>query len=72
MPKVCQVTGRKTRSGQNVSHSVVRTKREFKANLQVKTVFDPTTGKKTRVRVSTKALKLLAKSPKKFFKKLAK
>lgn len=72
MAKVCQVTGKKGSTGHNVSHSVRRTKRKFLPNLQKKKVFNPFTGKFQVVKVSTKALKLLAKSPKKFFKALAK
>ena len=34
MPKVCQVTGKKTQVGMNVSHSKRHTKRTFKTNLQ--------------------------------------
>ena len=34
MPKVCQITGKKTEVGMNVSHSNRRTKRTFKPNLQ--------------------------------------
>ena len=72
MAKVCQVTGKKPSSGNNVSHSVRRTKRRFLPNLQKKKILNPFTGKYQVVKVSTRALKLLAKSPKKFFKALNK
>lgn len=36
MSKNCQITGRKTQIGNNVSHSKRRTKRKFKPNLQKK------------------------------------
>ena len=55
MAKVCYVTGRKARSGNNRSHAVNKTKRSFGANLQkVRILVD---GKPTRVWVSARALK---------------
>ncbi len=36
MSRVCQVTGKKRMIGNNVSHSVRRTKREFAPNLKTK------------------------------------
>jgi large subunit ribosomal protein L28 len=39
MSKVCQVTGKKVMSGNNVSHSKRRTKRKFYPNLFVKRFF---------------------------------
>lgn len=33
MSKICQITGRKTQIGNNVSHSKRRTKRRFNVNL---------------------------------------
>lgn len=33
MSKICQITGRKTQVGNNVSHSKRRTKRRFNVNL---------------------------------------
>lgn len=36
MSKICQLTGKKTQTGNNVSHSKRRTKRKFKVNLQKK------------------------------------
>ena len=72
MSKVCQVTGRKPTSGNNVSHSVRRTKRRFLPNLMTKKLLNPLTGKVIKVKVSAKGLKNLTKSPKKWFKKLVK
>ncbi len=34
MSAICQVTGRKPQSGNNVSHSNRRTKRQFRPNIQ--------------------------------------
>ncbi|MBD5181965.1 50S ribosomal protein L28 [bacterium] len=36
MSKVCQITGKKTQVGNNVSHSKRRTKRTFEVNLHKK------------------------------------
>ena len=55
MARVCYVTGRRTTSGNNRSHAMNKTKRNFKPNLQkVKILVN---GKPKRVYVSTKALK---------------
>lgn len=36
MSKICQLTGRKAQTGNNVSHSKRRTKRKFEVNLHKK------------------------------------
>ncbi|WP_088005890.1 50S ribosomal protein L28 [Indiicoccus explosivorum] len=55
MAKVCAVTGRKARSGNNRSHAMNANKRTFGANLQkVRILVD---GKPKRVWVSARALK---------------
>ena len=36
MSRICQITGKKVRGGNNVSHSKRRTKREFCPNLRIK------------------------------------
>lgn len=36
MSKVCQITGKKSAIGNNVSHSLLRTKRHFNVNLFTK------------------------------------
>ncbi|WP_277584125.1 50S ribosomal protein L28 [Psychrobacillus antarcticus] len=55
MPKVCAITGRKTRSGNARSHAMNSTKRTWGANLQkVRILVD---GKPKRVWVSARALK---------------
>lgn len=61
MPRVCQITGKKPRSGHNVSHSNRKTKRVFKPNLQTKKLLNPATGKYMKVTLSAKALKTLTK-----------
>ena len=39
MSKVCQITGKKAMVGNNVSHSMRRTKRLFNVNLFIKKFF---------------------------------
>ncbi|MFW5794415.1 MAG: 50S ribosomal protein L28 [Bacillota bacterium] len=56
MPRVCSVTGKKTMSGNNRSHSLQATKRKWKANLQKVKVIDED-GQVKRVYVSARALK---------------
>ena len=55
MSKVCYVTGKKTVSGNNKSHSLHRTKRTFKPNLQKVKIEE--NGKIKTVYVSARALK---------------
>jgi ribosomal protein L28 len=54
------MTGRKTQSGNARSHSNIATKRTFKINLQTKRV-DLGNGM-VKLRLSTKAIKTLAKA----------
>lgn len=61
MSRVCQVTGKKTTTGHNVSHSQRKTKRTFKPNIQTKRIFDEQAGRFVKVKVSTKGLKILQK-----------
>lgn len=55
----CDITGKGKQFGRNVSFSQRHTPKVFKPNLQTKTV--TINGKKTRLKVSTKALKTLKK-----------
>ncbi len=64
MARVCDLTGRKTTTGNNRPFSLKATKRTFKINLQKKTYINPLTGMKKTFRVSTKAIKSIAKNPK--------
>jgi len=62
MSRVCQKTGKKPSSGNNRSHSLVATKRIFGPNLVKKRIFDPKTGRWTKMKVSTSALRTMCKS----------
>lgn len=57
MPRKCYVTGKKTLSGNNRSHSLRATRRKWNVNLQKATIM--VDGKPQRVRISARALKSL-------------
>lgn len=61
MSRVCQLTGKRTSVGNNVSHSVRRTKRRFYPNLFWRNIKDPETGLVLHMRLSAKAIKTLKK-----------
>ncbi len=61
MARVCEITGKRTVSGHNVSHSQRKTKRTFAANVHNRTLLNPATGTTMRVKLSTAALRTLAK-----------
>ena len=61
MARVCQITGKKTVSGNNVSHANNKTKRKFYPNLQNKRLFLEEEGIWVNLRVSTHALRIINK-----------
>ncbi len=61
MPRVCQITGQRTRSGNNVSHSNRKTKRTFKPNIFKKRIFDAETNTFVTLKVSARGLRTLRK-----------
>lgn len=61
MSKVCQVTGKRPQSGNNVSHANNRTRRRFLPNLQNKRFWLETEKRYIRLRVSQKGLRLIDK-----------
>ncbi|MBN2605062.1 MAG: 50S ribosomal protein L28 [Bacilli bacterium] len=56
MARVCAVSGKKNMSGNNRSHAMNASRRQWKANLQKVRVVDEE-GNITRVLVSTRALR---------------
>lgn len=62
MSRVCQLTGKKTITGYNVSHSNRHTKRRFYPNLQKKRFYVPEEGRWITLRVSTSALRNISKN----------
>jgi len=61
MAKVCQLTGKRPATGNNVSHSNRKTRRRFLPNLQSKRFFIPETGETVRLKLSTNAIKTINK-----------
>ena len=61
MSRVCQITGKKVITGNNVSHSKRRTKRKFYPNLQTKKFYLPEEDKWITLKVSASALKNINK-----------
>lgn len=61
MSKVCQITGKKVMSGNNVSHSHHKTKRKFYPNLQKRKFFVPETGEWITLKLSAKAIRMINK-----------
>jgi len=61
MSRVCQITGKKVITGNNVSHSKRRTKRKFYPNLQTKKFFVPEEDKWITLKVSATALRAIDK-----------
>lgn len=57
MSNICQVTGKRPRSGNNVSHSHRRTKRQFKPNIQKQRFFLPSENRWITLTVSTAGIK---------------
>jgi large subunit ribosomal protein L28 len=56
----CEICGKIPSFGHNVSHSNVRTKRQWKPNIQKVTVYQD--GKPKRMKVCTRCLRTLNKS----------
>ncbi|HMO18526.1 MAG TPA: 50S ribosomal protein L28 [Oligoflexia bacterium] len=62
MAKRCQITGKGRFKGNNVSHANNKTIKISQANLHWKRVFDSTTGKWVRIKVSARALRTINKN----------
>lgn len=61
MARVCQVTGKKPMSGNNVSHAKNRTRRRFLPNLHNHRFWVETEKRYVRLRVSTSGMRLIDK-----------
>jgi large subunit ribosomal protein L28 len=61
MSKVCQVTGKKPMSGNNVSHANNKTKRRFEPNLQYKRFWLESEKRWVRLRVTARGIKTIDK-----------
>ena len=61
MSRICQITGKKAMTGNNVSHSKRRTKRTFEVNLQQKKFYIPEEDKWVTLKVSASGIKNINK-----------
>ncbi|MFK7933862.1 MAG: 50S ribosomal protein L28 [Saprospiraceae bacterium] len=61
MSRICQLTGKRPISGNNVSHSNRKTKRRFLPNLQKKRFYIPETDQWVTLKVSSKAIRNINK-----------
>ena len=62
MSKVCDLTGKRAIKGNHVSHSNVKTKRRLNPNLQLKKFYIPESGEWITLKVSTSAIRTIAKN----------
>ena len=61
MSRVCKLSGKRPRTGNNVSFSQKKTKRRFIPNLQTKKIYVPELDRSVRIRMSTRALRTVDK-----------
>jgi large subunit ribosomal protein L28 len=62
MARVCQLTGKKPRVGNNVSHSNNKTKRRFDINLKTKKFFLVEENRWITLRVATSTIRDISKN----------
>ena len=61
MARVCQVTGKRTTTGNNVSHAHNKTKRKFLPNLHSRRFWVESENRWVRLRVSSAGLRVIDK-----------
>ena len=61
MSRVCQVTGKRPMSGNNVSHANNRTRRRFLPNLQNKRIWVESENRYVKLRISQNGLRTIDK-----------
>ena len=61
MSRVCQVTGKKPMSGNNVSHANNKSKRRFLPNLHERRFWVESENRWVKLRLSTKGLRIIDK-----------
>ena len=62
MSKVCQVTGKRTTTGNNVSHSNRTTRRRFQPNLHERRFWVASENRWIKLRISNAALRTIDKN----------
>ena len=61
MARICQVSGKKTRSGNNVSHANNKTRRKFIPNLHTHRIWVESQNRYVKLRLSKKGLRTIDK-----------
>ncbi|MDH4199470.1 MAG: 50S ribosomal protein L28 [Spirochaetia bacterium] len=61
MARKCDITGKGTKTGNNVSHSHRKTRRQFKANVQKKRIYLEDEKRWVSVNLSTRAIRTIQK-----------
>ena len=62
MSKICEITGKKVITGNNVSHSKARTRRRFYPNLQTKKFYIPEEDKYITLKISAAGIRKINKN----------
>ena len=62
MSRVCEISGKKVMSGNNVSHAKNKTKRKFLPNLHNASFYSEILGKKIKMQVTSKGIKTVEKN----------
>jgi len=62
MSRVCQVTGKRPMSGNNVSHAHNKTRRRFLPNVHSRRFWVESENRYVRLRVSSKGLRIIDKN----------
>ncbi len=61
MSRICQITGKKVISGNNISHSHIKTRRKFHPNLQTKRFYIPEEDRWVTLMVSAAGIRTINK-----------
>ena len=61
MARICQVSGKRTRSGNNVSHANNKTRRKFIPNLHTHRIWVESQNRYVKLRLSKKGLRTVDK-----------
>ena len=61
MTRICQVSGKRTRSGNNVSHANNKTRRKFIPNLHTHRIWVESQNRYVKLRLSKKGLRTIDK-----------
>ena len=61
MSRICEITGKRVISGNNVSHTNIKTRRKYYPNLQTKKFYIPEEDKWVTLKVSAAGLRTIDK-----------